>query len=147
MKHGPWTSGPRELLDHANIHLLRGTDFDCRVAMISVDNAVELILTTFLTLPKSFTDLDLTPQQRRKYTRSFPIALRSIEQLVPERVALVPLDDIEYFHRLRNRLYHEGDGITLSPLTGEIVAQLISTGKSSFSLEPLRPERFAEQKH
>lgn len=39
---------------------------------------------------------------------------------------------------------HEGDGITLSPLTGEIIAQLVSNGKASFPMEPFRPERFAE---
>lgn len=41
---------------------------------------------------------------------------------------------------------HEGDGITLSPLTGEIIAQLVATGKASFPLEPFRAERFSEAK-
>ncbi len=38
----PWTSGPKELLDHARSHLGSRTAFDCRIAMISIDNAVEL---------------------------------------------------------------------------------------------------------
>ncbi|MFC1799249.1 NAD(P)/FAD-dependent oxidoreductase, partial [Thermodesulfobacteriota bacterium] len=37
---------------------------------------------------------------------------------------------------------HEGDGITLSPVTGEIIAQYITIGKTSFSMDHFRLERF-----
>jgi len=48
----PWTSGPKELLEHAVGHLAQSTAFDYRIAMISVDNAVELAIRTYLGLPK-----------------------------------------------------------------------------------------------
>lgn len=48
----PWVEGPKELLQHAIDHLSQGNDFDRRVAMISIDNAVELIIKTYLGLPK-----------------------------------------------------------------------------------------------
>jgi len=38
---------------------------------------------------------------------------------------------------------HEGDGITLSPITGEIIAKLITRTALPFSLDPFRLERFA----
>jgi len=38
---------------------------------------------------------------------------------------------------------HEGDGIALSPITGEVIASLIATGESSLPLEEFRLERFA----
>ncbi len=38
--NGPWTDGPRELIQHAVDHLALGGDFDRRVAMVSIDNAV-----------------------------------------------------------------------------------------------------------
>ena len=113
MKHGPWTSGPRELLDHAKDHLAKGTDVDNRFAMISVDNAVELMLKTYLILPKRVTGLSLTRKQTEEYTRDFPTALSRVEELVPERVSGVPLGEIEWFHRVRNQLYHEGNAITV----------------------------------
>ena len=47
----PWIDGPRELLQHAIDHLTQGDDFDRRVAMISIDNAVELTIKTYLGLP------------------------------------------------------------------------------------------------
>jgi hypothetical protein len=43
---------PRELLDHASSHLTEGKDFDFRISMISIDNAVELAIKTYLGLPK-----------------------------------------------------------------------------------------------
>ena len=48
----PWTDGPRELIQHAVDHLALGGDFDRRIAMISVDNAVELTIKTYLGLPE-----------------------------------------------------------------------------------------------
>ena len=113
MKDGPWTSGPRELLEHAKDHLANGTDVDNRFAMISVDNAVELMLKTYLRLPKSVTGLTLTRKQRAEHTKDVPSALKGIVQLVGERVSAVPLAEIEWFHQVRNQLYHEGNAITV----------------------------------
>jgi hypothetical protein len=113
MKDGPWTSGPRELLDHAKDHLAKGTDVDNRFAMISVDNAVELMLTTYLRLPKTVTGLTLTRKQREEHTKDFPSALKAIHGLVGARVSAVPMAEVEWFHQIRNQLYHEGNAITV----------------------------------
>jgi hypothetical protein len=127
MKDGPWTSGPRELLDHAKDHLAKKTDVDNRFAMISVDNAVELMLNTYLTLPKRVTGLDLTRGQREEYTKYFATALSKLEELVPDRLAGVRLAEIEWFHRIRNQLYHEGNAITVER---EKVEQYLKQGES-----------------
>jgi sarcosine oxidase subunit beta len=37
---------------------------------------------------------------------------------------------------------HEGDGIALSPVTGELVAQFIAEGRTEIPLDPFRLERF-----
>lgn len=37
---------------------------------------------------------------------------------------------------------HEGDGIALSPITGELIAELIVNGDTNFSLEEFKLERF-----
>jgi len=39
---------------------------------------------------------------------------------------------------------HEGDGIALSAITGELIADLIATGRTQFPLNPFRLERFKE---
>lgn len=46
----PWAQGPFELLVHAEGHLREGGDFDRRIALISFDNAIEVAITTYLTL-------------------------------------------------------------------------------------------------
>jgi hypothetical protein len=46
----PWANGPFELLLHAEGHLRAGEDFDRRIALISFDNAIEVAITTYLTL-------------------------------------------------------------------------------------------------
>jgi sarcosine oxidase subunit beta len=39
---------------------------------------------------------------------------------------------------------HEGDGIALSAITGELIADLIATGRTQFPLDDFRLERFRE---
>lgn len=40
---------------------------------------------------------------------------------------------------------HEGDGIALSPITGELIAQMIATGRSDFPLQAFHLSRFDTQ--
>jgi sarcosine oxidase subunit beta len=40
---------------------------------------------------------------------------------------------------------HEGDGIALSAITGELIADLIATGRTQFSLDAFCLERFRER--
>jgi hypothetical protein len=46
----PWATGPFELLVHAEQHLRDGGDFDRRIALIGFDNAIEVSVSTYLSL-------------------------------------------------------------------------------------------------
>ena len=59
----PWAYGPFELLLHAELHLRNGDDFDRRIALISFDNAIEVAITTYLSLHP-------IQRQNRTYTRA-----------------------------------------------------------------------------
>ncbi|GIO40334.1 hypothetical protein [Paenibacillus apis] len=48
----PWVDGLRELLQHGLEHLHDGSEFDLPIAMISIDNSVELMLKIYPGLPK-----------------------------------------------------------------------------------------------
>ena len=48
-----WASGSIELLKHADSHIDLDTAFDKRIAFISIDNCVETIIRTYISLPKS----------------------------------------------------------------------------------------------
>jgi len=51
----PWTSGAGEILRHGLQLLRKDSDVNRRLAMISIDNAVELMIKTYLGLPKRVT--------------------------------------------------------------------------------------------
>ena len=110
----PWTEGPRELIQHAVDHLAEGSDFDRRVAMISIDNAVELTIRTYLGLPDRARGGQGPSRSRLEdASQSFPALLDLLERHAEGKLEGVSLADIEWYHRIRNQLYHEGNGITV----------------------------------
>lgn len=111
---GPWSEGPKELLQHAVGHIAHDGDFDRRIAMISIDNAVELMVKTFLSLPRrKLGTKGPSRKQLEEASNSFPSLLDLLEEFAGERLTGVSLDEIEWYHRIRNQLYHSGNGITV----------------------------------
>lgn len=110
----PWTSGPRELLEHAIEHFKNGSAFDYRISFISVDNSVELIIKTYLGLPKRIKKSD-GPSRRKlsEASNSFPELLDLLEEFYGDKLEGIELGDIEWYHRIRNTLYHDGNGVTV----------------------------------
>jgi hypothetical protein len=111
----PWTSGPKELLEHAKSHLDARTPFDCRIAMISIDNAVELAIRTYLGLPQRVRGTDGPPRKDLQAANIFPDLLDLLEKYGGDKLQGIELGDIEWYHRLRNTLYHDGNGVTVDP--------------------------------
>ena len=107
-------AGPVELLQHAVDHLAQDSDFDRRIAFVSVDNAVEVTLRTYLGLPRRARG-DEGPSRRKlsDASNSFPDLLDLTEEHAGSRLDGVELADIEWYHRIRNTLYHQGNGITV----------------------------------
>ena len=69
----PWASGPGEILRHGLSLLNRDTDTNRRLAMISIDNAVELMIKTYLGLPKRITGLSIPRKEYNDIAESFPV--------------------------------------------------------------------------
>lgn len=112
----PWIAGPEELLGHALEHISKGNPFDFRIAMISIDNAVELAIKTYLGLPKRIRGTE-GPSHKvlQEASSSFPSILDLLEKFAKDRITDLNLGDIEVYHRLRNTLYHDGNGVTVDP--------------------------------
>lgn len=110
----PWTDGPQELVQHAVEHLALGGDFDRRIAMISVDNSVELMIKTYLGLPERARGVK-GPSRKdlEEASESFPNLLDLLQKYAADKLTGLSLDDIEWYHRLRNQLYHSGNGLTV----------------------------------
>ncbi len=110
----PWIDGPRELLQHAVDHLALEGDFDRRLAMISIDNAVEIMVKTHLGLPRRARGCS-GPSRKEldQASESFPVLLELLNEYDVDKITGLSLDDIEWYHRIRNQLYHSGSGITV----------------------------------
>jgi len=142
----PWVSGPRELLDHAQTHLQMKTKsgFDNRIALISIDNAIEVAMRTFLALPKRIRGRNGPPRRRVQEAYSFPDLIDLLEEYANDLIIGVGFDDIEWFHRLRNQLYHDGNGLTVDPEQVETylqIAILLVEQLFQIKLQPEEPQR------
>lgn len=122
---GPWEDGPKELLQHAIDHLNAGGDFDRRIAMISTDNAVEIMMKTYLSMPKRVRGT-LGPSRKEidEAKNSFPAVLDLVEKYGGEKLTGIGLDEIEWYHRIRNEIYHSGQGVTVEIARVETYLQL-----------------------
>jgi hypothetical protein len=107
----PWANGPFELLVHAEGHLRGGDDFDRRIALISFDNAIEVAITTYLTL---------NPIQRggrlyqkadvEKWLNNYHTKLDFLQAEIASRGIpwLIDKSHIVWVHDHRNEQYHGG---------------------------------------
>jgi len=83
--------------------------------MISIDNSVELAIRTYLGLPKRVRGTDGPPRRELEPAVGFPDLLDLLEKYGGDKLAGIELGDIEWYHRLRNTLYHDGNGVTVDP--------------------------------
>ncbi len=100
----PWASGPREILEHGISLLRKDSDVNRRLAMLIIDNGIELMIRTYLTvIPTKVSNQDLQKAH-------FPELLSH-----PEKVSLqnVSVNKLSWYHGLRNALYHGGNGLTV----------------------------------
>jgi hypothetical protein len=102
-----------EILLHGINLLKHDTDTNRRLAMLSIDNSVELMIKTFLGLPQRVTGIKLTKKDLEEISQSFPRLLDAIHEHAPDKLRDYDISEIEWFHRLRNELYHQGNGLTV----------------------------------
>jgi len=67
----PWASGPKEILQHGLALLHKDSDANRRLALLSIDNAVELTIKTYLGLPKRISGIDI-PRKEYAEFRGIP---------------------------------------------------------------------------
>jgi len=123
----PWASGPGEILRHGISLLKKDNDSNRRLAMIAIDNAVELTIKTYLGLPKRVTAIGISRKEFQEISENFPAMLDALEKHASDKLTGVDLGEVEWYHRLRNQLYHQGNGLTVERNKVEIYAQLANT--------------------
>ena len=106
--------------------------------MISIDNAVELSIKTYLGLPRRARG-SKGPSRKELDTasESFPALLDLLQSHAADKLVGLSLDDIEWYHRLRNQLYHSGNGITVEMAKVETYLELATAlFESLFDVPP-----------
>ena len=81
--------------------------------MLAIDNAVELMTKAYLGLPKRVTGITLSKRDYDEICESFPRLIETLERVSGNKSEGIDLGAIEWFHRLRNELYHNGNGLTV----------------------------------
>jgi hypothetical protein len=92
--------------------------------MICIDNAVELTIKTYLGLPGRITGLKISRSEYQEFSEVFPKLLDALEKHASDKLGGVDLGEIEWYHRLRNQLYHQGNGLTVERDKVEVYAEL-----------------------
>jgi hypothetical protein len=114
--------------------------------MILIDNAVELTIKTFLGLPKRITKLEITRKELGEIGESFPSLLDALERHAEDRIAGINLGEIEWYHRLRNQLYHQGNGLTVERDKVDVYSQLANVlYKNLFGIELVFPSEKSDR--
>ena len=140
----PWASGPGEILRHGLSLLKHDSDTNRRLAMISIDNAVELMIKTFLGLPKRITGLFIPRKEYQDMVDSSASLNDRLENYAPDKLDGIDLGTIEWYHRLRNELYHQGNGLTVERDKVEIYAELANLLFKNLFGEELVPHAISE---
>lgn len=120
----PWASGPKEILQHAIELLKTDSDTSRRLAMILTDNAVEQMIKTYLSLSRRITGIKIPRNKRQEAFKSFPDLLDMFEENASDKLDGIDLGLIEWYHRIRNQLYHEGIGMTVERQQPEVYADI-----------------------
>lgn len=107
----PWANGPFELIVHAEGHLRDGEDFDRRMALITFDNAIEVSITTYLSLkPIMRGNRQYARTDVEQWLRNFHTRLDFLDQELQTRGLSWDVDKshIIWAHDHRNEQYHGG---------------------------------------
>lgn len=110
-----WAEGPFELILHAEMHYRAGEDFDRRIAMIGFDNAIEVAITTYLSLhPMLRQGRIYVNAQVQQWLVNYHTKIEFFETECGLRGITISIErpDIVWYHQIRNKQYHEGGSST-----------------------------------
>lgn len=87
MVQNPWLGVCMELLEHGIKHFLNGTEFDRRLAMICIDNALELAIKTYIS--RNLRVLKIKLKDFNNLKQDFSKLLNLILEVVPDKISVV----------------------------------------------------------
>ena len=134
MKENPWLNGCYELLEHGISHYLNDTEFDRRIAMITIDNAIELAIKTYIS--KNLRALNIKRKDFDNIKQDFSKLLNLLSKIASNKINEQELSSLEFNHELRNKLYHEGLGISVNrEIVKKYAEEVISLISSLYDID------------
>lgn len=107
----PWAYGPFEVLLHGEMHYRGSEDLDRRIAMVGFDNAIELSVTTYLTLhPIQRGNRMYSKEAVAQWLANFHTKVEFFFTECKTRsvIATSNQDEMIWYHEVRNGQYHHG---------------------------------------
>ena len=103
----------------------QNTENTRQIAFLLLDVGVETTFKTFLLLPETITKVEISHGKRRAATEgNFYDLVKAIKQASKARLGEIDLEDVLYYHSIRNKLYHQGDGVIPSSTVAEKYAEI-----------------------
>ncbi|MGP1722500.1 hypothetical protein [Shewanella frigidimarina] len=112
----PWQKAPVKIIIEAINHAKKQNEDDNLIAFLLLDVGAEMLLKTYLSLPKKVIGAITSDDERFNITRKgFHDVIEGVKNS-RQGIKNTDLARIEFFHGIRNKLYHQGNGLTV-PLT------------------------------
>ena len=114
----PWQQNPAELIRYAIEHIKGKNaepDFDNRMAFLLLDIGVESLFKIYLSLPDEVINTTVPYIERCSAIKGgFHKLVQYVKKCADDDLKSINMNHVLYYHKLRNKLYHESDSITIS---------------------------------
>ena len=112
----PWQETPTKLIMYAIEMAEKGGEFQSHIAYLLLDVGVETLLKTFLSIDSSISEATTKHEERNKIVKSesFYKITEGVKTAVGDRLDPEFVGQVMYFHNIRNKMYHQGDGVTIT---------------------------------
>jgi len=108
-----WQKAPVKIVSEAIYHAEKQNEEDNLISFLLLDVGAEMLLKTYLGLPKHITG-SITPEDERYniIRKGFHGVIEGVKNS-RQGISAKELARVEFFHGLRNKLYHQGNGLTV----------------------------------
>jgi len=109
-----WQKTPVKIVLEAINHANKQNEEDNVIAFLLLDVGAETLLKTYLSLPAKITGTNTPEKERFLITREgFHTVIQGVKDS-RQGISGRDLDRVQFFHSIRNKLYHEGNGLTVA---------------------------------
>jgi hypothetical protein len=108
----PWQVTPAQLIAYGKEHLDNKDEFSKKIALLLVDVGVEALFKVYLLLGDKVTGAKLKFSKRKSAAEgNFHDLVQGVKKSIPHEINESIFDRVQYFHTIRNKIYHQGDGV------------------------------------